>query len=92
MFEASEALQKPEGTKKNKNKVVPLIFMKLRSRYNLEELDRLTAQDVYYIGTYLVTVLWHGTTGLLWKLNIFFGLLSGFGFFTLGQKSFCCSI
>ena len=28
MFEASEALQKPEGTKKNKNFVVPLIFMK----------------------------------------------------------------
>jgi hypothetical protein len=28
MFEASEALQKPEGTKKNKNNVVPSIFMK----------------------------------------------------------------
>jgi hypothetical protein len=28
MFEASEALQKPEGTKINKNNVVPLIFMK----------------------------------------------------------------
>jgi hypothetical protein len=28
MFEASDALQKPEGTKKNKNNVVPLIFMK----------------------------------------------------------------
>ena len=26
MFEASEALQKPEDTKKNKNNVVPLIF------------------------------------------------------------------
>jgi hypothetical protein len=28
MFDASEALQKPEGTKKNKKNVVPLIFMK----------------------------------------------------------------
>jgi hypothetical protein len=28
MFEASEALQKPEVTKKNKKKVVPIIFMK----------------------------------------------------------------
>jgi hypothetical protein len=28
MFEASEAVQKPEGTKKNKNNAVPLIFMK----------------------------------------------------------------
>ena len=28
LFEASEALQKPEGTKKNKNNVVSLIFMK----------------------------------------------------------------
>ena len=28
LFEASEALQKPEGTKKIKNNVVPLIFMK----------------------------------------------------------------
>ena len=47
MFEASEALQKPEGTKKNKNNVVPLMFMKFWSKNNLEELDQLTAQDVY---------------------------------------------
>ena len=52
MFEASEALQKPKGTKKIKNNIVPLIFMKFWSRNNMEELDRLTAQDVYYIQTY----------------------------------------
>ena len=34
----------PRG-QKNKN-IVPLIFMKFWSRNNLEELDRLTAQDV----------------------------------------------
>ena len=35
MFEASEALQKPKGTKINKNNVVLLIFMKFLSRNNL---------------------------------------------------------
>jgi hypothetical protein len=28
MFEASEALQKTDGTKKNKNNVIPSVFMK----------------------------------------------------------------
>ena len=42
IFVAFEALQQVEGTKKNKTKVVRLIFMKFGSRNNLDQLDRLT--------------------------------------------------
>ena len=34
------------GDKGNKTNVIPLIFMKIWSRNNLDKLDRLTPQDV----------------------------------------------
>ena len=45
----------PSETRRNQKnvfKVVPSIFMKFWSGNYLEELDLLTAQDVYYIGSY----------------------------------------
>ena len=47
--ETSGALQKPKGMIHKENKVLKLIFMNLWSRNNLDKLDWLTHQDLYYI-------------------------------------------